>query len=158
MSDRSRRRSRILDHIQRGGVSRQDVLCELLARDGIVATQATLSRDLRDLGIVKGPDGYRLPTNNGHHPSGADFGVRTDLFSTCVRRVELAGCLVVIKTGPGQAQAIASEMDARAFGELAGRDLVGTVAGDDTIFVASVSIPAARRLRDLISREAGLGS
>lgn len=120
----------------------------LLRAEGFETTQATLSRDLAELGVLKGPDGYRLP--------GADAGVSSPTrLESALRRellsISTGGTTVVLRTPSGHGNALAVELDsARLPGSL------GTIAGDDTIFLAATGPAAARRLAAQFSRLAGL--
>jgi transcriptional regulator of arginine metabolism len=117
------------------------------------ATQPTLSRDVRALGLVKGPSGY-LPPSELASSAAADTAsisgrrlARLDrLVHQFVVSVETAGALVVLHTPPADAQPVALAIDGAGLEEAA-----GTIAGDDTIFVAARSAAAAealaRRLR-----------
>lgn len=131
-------------------VESQEQLQKLLSRESIDATQATLSRDLRDLGVLKGPRGYMLPATEPDPPKPAPAALQEALqnFLTAARQGEN---IVVLKTGPGQAGALASELD-RA--QLDG--LLGTVAGDDTIFLAANSTRAAKRIYTRLNTLAGV--
>ncbi len=131
--------------------SQKDMLRRLRAA-GVSVTQATLSRDLRDLGLVKGPSGYREADAPG-------AGASKELSLLQMRRmmrsyltgVATAGNLVVLKTPPGLAHALGVALDRASLVEV-----VGTVAGDDTLFAATPSPSRARiverRLRGLIGR------
>lgn len=132
----------------------QDGLQAELASLGIEVAQPTLSRDLRRLGVVKGPDGYSMP-----EPGGGSVAVMAaplerlrETAAMFVDSVRCAGQLVVIKTGPGRAQPVAVELDAEP---TAG--ILGTIAGDDTVFVACASPASASALSDLLLEAAGLG-
>ncbi|MBL8759779.1 MAG: hypothetical protein JNL50_00610 [Phycisphaerae bacterium] len=139
MSDKLRRHLVVRRLLQRGGVASQDELQRLLHDHAIEITQATLSRDLRELGVLKGPGGYVLPESGA--PSAAEAGAATLVLRSYLRDAVPAGTLVVAKTGPGQAPALALEFDRGAWPEI-----VGTIAGDDTVFLATESIAAARAL------------
>ncbi len=123
-----------------------------LRRAGVRVTQATLSRDLRDLGLVKGPSGYREADAPGN---GATTRRTLEQMERMMRSyltgVACAGNLVVLKTSPGLAHALGVALDRAA---LAG--VIGTVAGDDTLFAATPSPSRARtvehRLRGLLGR------
>ncbi|MFN0011372.1 MAG: arginine repressor [Phycisphaerales bacterium] len=150
MSTKARRRQLILDVLQQHQtVPNQDRLAAHLSARGIVVTQATLSRDLRDLNVFKGPSGYVL--NQG----GADAGVGNAQIESAVKLYMLsattAGSLVVFRTRPGHASPLASELDRAGITGIA-----GTIAGDDTIFVAVVSPARAKSLvrlcRQLVAR------
>lgn len=151
-SDRTRRQRWIAQIIEKGHVENQEQLQSLLADRSVRVAQATLSRDLRELGVVKGAAGYALPgaAGNGSHPpvGGRLLG---DALRTFLLRADRGGNLIVLGTGPGHAQALALAID-RA--ELPG--VLGTVAGDDTVFVAARSERAARELLDTITEQAGL--
>jgi transcriptional regulator of arginine metabolism len=107
-------------------------------------TQATVSRDLREIGVVKGPGGYLLPGK----VVGAEGG---DELSRAAREylleAEPAGTIAVLRTGAGQASALALRIDRAGM-----EDIVGTVAGDDTVFVATRSAHDARRIAELLGR------
>ncbi len=139
MLTRTRRHQQILDLIGDYDIPNQQQLQELLASKRIEVTQATLSRDLRTLGVVKGPNGYALPTTQTNTPPDEDR-----LWQTVRRELVEAvagGATVVLRTRPGHANALAVELDrARP------PDVLGTLAGDDTIFVAAKSEQRARKL------------
>ena len=135
----------ILELARRGPLPSQDELRRELVKRGYRVTQATLSRDIHRLGLVKMPQGYALPeqaaaAGNGH-------GARTlsprleRLFREFVREVREAQNLLVIKTSTGSAQSVAVAWDAENW-----RDVVGTVAGDDTILVICPDKKAALKL------------
>ena len=119
---------------------------------GVRVTQSTLSRDLRDLGLVKGPAGYREPgeTRDGSAPDARSHEMER-MMRSYLTSVGRAGTLVVLKTPPGLAHALGLALD-RA--ELA--EVVGTVAGDDTVFAATPEPSHARalerRLRGYLGR------
>lgn len=142
---KARRQSAILDIIQRRPVRSQEQLRRSIRLVGFDVTQATLSRDIRELGLVKGgADGaYQAPAHaapNGHaaqsllHRALADY----------MRRVDRVQQLVLLRTGPGQAQLLGVAIDAARLPEV-----VGTLAGDDTILVVT---PDVRRARALVKR------
>lgn len=118
----------------------QEELSEALAAEGARASQVTLSRDLRELGFVKTSDGYREPALAAAPTPDRDEISRT--FAEFLTAVETAQNLVVVKTGAGGAGPVALALDRGGFDEI-----IGTVAGDDTIFVATKSSCEAERLR-----------
>ncbi|TMK19863.1 MAG: arginine repressor [Actinobacteria bacterium] len=128
-------------------VSSQEELAELLARNGERVTQATLSRDLEELGAIKvrenGHVVYRLP----EEPPPGDEWLRRMLTEFALDVVS-SGNLVVIKTPPGGANAVARALDNAVL-----KDVIGTVAGDDTILVVCREgvrgQTVARKLRSL---------
>ncbi|MBO5634592.1 MAG: ArgR family transcriptional regulator [Bacteroidales bacterium] len=121
----------IKEVVGNGKVASQEELAEILENKGIVVAQATLSRDIRDLGITKLHDGegyyYSLP--GGYSPR--LVSIETVSSSSSIKSVEFTGHLAVLKTMPGHANMVASIIDAASLSEVA-----GTIAGDDTIFLA----------------------
>ena len=121
------RQRRIVQLLRKQQVSSQEDLAELLGRNGERVTQATLSRDLEELGAMKvrenGRVVYRLPEEP---PSGDDWLRR--MLTEFALEVVSSGNLVVVKTPPGGASAVARALDNAAL-----KDVIGTVAGDDTI-------------------------
>jgi len=147
MSDRARRRSLIASVLSRGAVASQEKLAGLLADRGVRTTQATLSRDLREMGVVKGADGYVLPEST----TAPETRELARTLRTYVTGVSAGGTIVVLTTGPGHAQIVALEIDRVPID-----GVLGTVAGDDTIFVATKSEAAARRVLARLRKESGL--
>lgn len=143
MNDRDRRHRAIETVLASGPVVSQDALAAELQERGIGATQATLSRDLRELGVLKGPGGYVLPAAvaigsagglaSGARATHASIGSASVLrvVQRYVRTVRAGVGQVVLKTNPGEAQLVALEMD--RFPPIG---VIGTLAGDDTVFVA----------------------
>jgi len=127
---KSRRQARIADWLRSGEVHSQEELVARLAAEGLAATQATVSRDLDELGAVrvKGAGGarYQMPGTREVAAHRLDRLLADWLLSATP-----AGPLLVLKTPPGSANLVASALDG------AGLDgVAGTIAGDDTIFVA----------------------
>ncbi|TVQ62504.1 MAG: arginine repressor [Phycisphaerales bacterium] len=159
MDSRDRRRRLIVEVLAEGPVPSQQGLMAALRRRGVRTTQATLSRDLRDLGIVKSPRGYLSPEAASVAPGMGAVGTGTADPEVMLRRVlsayllsaEPAGTLVVCKTSPGGAMAVAVELDRHP-----PEGLVGTVGGDDTIFLATPSDEAAGSLAGYLLELAGL--
>ncbi|MEM1166222.1 MAG: arginine repressor [Planctomycetota bacterium] len=151
--DRTARHALIRETVRRGGVASQDDLRARLARRGVDVTQATLSRDLRALGVVKGASGYLLPraaTVNGSAHQGPGTGVAAPLADALRRHLleaDAGESIVVLKTAPGHAQALAVELDLTP-----PAGTLGTVAGDDTIFVACRSRTAASAIAKDVRR------
>jgi transcriptional regulator of arginine metabolism len=152
------RRRQIVQILRRKDVTSQTELAELLARAGSTVTQATLSRDLEELGAFKArlPDGrvaYKLPEEapqNGEHLK--------RMLVEFVHEIETSGNLVVLRTPPGCAQPVARAMDTAGV-----KDVIATVAGDDTILVVCregvAGRAVARRLEmATIDRKNGKGA
>lgn len=115
-----------------------------LAAQGIRTTQATLSRDLAELGVLKGATGYRLGQGDSEAPAETAAG----LVRALLAGAEQAGNLVVLHTAPGQASALAVHLDRAAL-----RGVVGTIAGDDCIFVATRTPTSAKDLLRRLSTD-----
>lgn len=139
------RQSAILDLVSREAVCSQDVLGQQLRQRGFHATQATISRDIKDLQLVKrASDGaYERPGATEGARGLADAELRRSILEY-LRRVDLVQQLLVLRTGPGQAQPLALAIDRAELPEV-----VGTVAGDDTILVITRHARAGREVTRL---------
>ncbi len=134
------RHARITSLIRDHAVHSQTELAELLAVDGVQATQATLSRDLEELGAVKvrgtdgGPAVYVVPAEGAGpmRPAEQAPARLVRLLRELLTGVDTSGNLVVLRTPPGAAQFLASALDRSGLPEV-----VGTIAGDDTILVVA---------------------
>lgn len=140
------RQGQILNIIGARQIYTQEELARELVQHGIQTTQVTLSRDIREMGLVKTVDGYRtLPTES----AGPDLG---DVIDEYMQDVRVAQNLVVIRTSPGNASTLAVALDNEELEEV-----VGTVAGDDTVLVVSPDNALAAQLRqkllDLITNQ-----
>ena len=133
------RQSELQQLIREKTLRTQEELAAELSRRGITATQVTLSRDLRELAIVKTPEGYRRRDAVAQASTSPDNLAR--VLHEFLRQANVAQNLVVLRTNPGSANAVALALDTANLAEI-----VGTVAGDDTIFVAAPDSAAARRL------------
>jgi transcriptional regulator of arginine metabolism len=130
---KAKRHLKIREIIEKQAIETQEELAEALRQDGIDVTQATVSRDIKELMLVKIPVGnnrykYAISTD-GSLPVNHERLQR--LFRDAVINIDYSDSLIVIKTLPGSAQAVASAID-----QDPGKQILGTVAGDDTIFVA----------------------
>ena len=129
---KNNRQSMILDIIARENVETQEQLLEHLRQRGISSTQATISRDIKQLHLVKEPTGqgrYRYAVSVQKSKLNFAEKLRT-IFRECVLSVEAAQNLVVLKTIEGMAQGAAFTLD-----NMGDTDIVGTLAGDDTILL-----------------------
>jgi transcriptional regulator of arginine metabolism len=150
--DAMRRREDILLIVGRTPVHSQDELLAELRKRGFQVTQPTLSRDLRELGLVKTPNGYVSPGALAPVTAFAPRESREHRFEQLVRdtvvSAEVAGNLVVVRTPVAAAQPLASAIDATPID-----DALGTIGGDDTIFIAFRTTAAAanftRRVQDI---------
>ena len=141
---KARRQSVILDVIQRAPVRSQEQLRRSMRQAGFDVTQATLSRDIRELGLVKGgADGpYQPPSPSA--PNGAGAAMLPRLMNEQLLRIDRVQQLVVLRTGLGHAQSLCAALDGARL-----PDVVGTLAGEDTILVIT---PDTRRARALVKR------
>jgi transcriptional regulator of arginine metabolism len=140
-----RRQAAIVDIIQREPIRSQEQLRRRVKAEGFDVTQATLSRDIRELGLVKGgADGaYQPPLQPEASPATAASLLQRAV-GEYLARVDQVEQLVVLRTGPGQAQLLGVALDRARLPEI-----VGTIAGDDTILVIA---PDARRAKGLVKR------
>ena len=139
---KTRRQSVVLDVVQRQPVRNQEQLRRLVRAAGFDVTQATLSRDIRELALVKGGSdaAYQAPVPAGSNGHAAKVLLNRAVaeYLTRVDRVEQ---LVVLRTGPGQAQLLGVALDGARLPEV-----VGTIAGDDTILAITPDVRRARAL------------
>jgi transcriptional regulator of arginine metabolism len=137
-----RRRTEILRLVRGGAVRSQAGLRSLLLGRGFEVAQPTLSRDLRELGLARTPTGYAAPAEPGAWAKPASRADALDrVLGQMVLAVQAAGALVIVKTPPAGAHPVA-----RAIDEAALDGVAGTIAGDDTIFVATPDAASARRV------------
>jgi transcriptional regulator of arginine metabolism len=133
---KSYRHGQILKLIHARKIHTQDELARELQHTGIAATQVTLSRDIRELRLVKTRDGYR-----DMQPEEAGRGFAS-LAAEFLQDVRAAQNLVVLKTSPGHANSVAVALDTEDWPEI-----VGTLAGDDTILVIAPDNATAEKVR-----------
>jgi transcriptional regulator of arginine metabolism len=133
---KSFRQGQILKLIRAKSIATQEELAQELKKQGIAATQVTLSRDIHELGLAKTPEGYRqiAPSDAGPHLA--------TLAAEFLLDVRLAQNLVVLKTSPGHANSVAVALDDEEWMEV-----VGTLAGDDTILVIAPDNTTAETVR-----------
>lgn len=136
--NKSHRHRLIARLLQGNAVRSQDHLKQLLLASGVRATQGTLSRDLREMGVLKAPTGYTLtPTENGRRTvTELEAAIQRHMLSA-----DAASNLVILKTEPGHASLLAAQVDLIP---VAG--VIGSIAGDDTIFVATRTPKDARNV------------
>lgn len=127
-------------------VTNQDELRRKLRRRGFEVTQATLSRDIHELRLSKGPSGYSLPNGNGVSAEFEDDGPPSikEMMQSFGLRIRQAMNQVVIGTVMGGAQPVAAALDHEGW-----QDVVGTVAGDDTVLIIC---PDSRQAADVEAR------
>ena len=150
---KNRRHFMIMDLVGKKRIETQEELCQQLREQGLTVTQATVSRDIKEIGLVKVPDErgyfYSLP---GTQEVKAVPGRVRQVFRAMVMNVDYSENIVVIKTTPGAAQSTALLVDHAHFPEV-----IGCVAGDDTILVVVKPVEAteqiARKLRVILYDE-----
>src|ERR1700674_2422129 len=130
------RRTLLAKIIREQAVGRQTELVALLRKLGHVATQSSVSRDLRELGVAKMGDRYVLPEVAPHSKN--DFSALKQFVSA---RLTAGSNLTVLKTSIGSAQSVAVAIDTAQWPEV-----IGTISGDDTIFIATAGADAQRKL------------
>jgi len=138
------RQRAILELLKSVSVSSQEELQRALRKRGIKVGQATLSRDIRDLGLSKTADGYALPQGDGSTPA---LPPVSRLVQEFVLEVRSAQNLLVIKTTVGSAAPVAAALDEEDWPEA-----VGTIAGADTILIACTDKDDAERLADRVEK------
>ena len=143
------RHERIIEIISSCDIETQDELLDKLKEDGFDVTQATISRDIKQLQLVKaaGHDGHYKYAVSQHSGTKNSMKFKTILKETVVK-VDYAENIVVLKTYSGMAQAAAAAIDAIQM-----QDIVGTVAGDDTILIDMRNVAIAK---DFAERQAEL--
>jgi transcriptional regulator of arginine metabolism len=151
---KQQRQHRIAQLLESGTVTSQQQLVELLAEAGVVATQATVSRDLEDMGAVKirvrgGETAYALPELPTQRVAPEDHLRR--VLSEWLVEVSHSGPVVVLRTPPGSAHVVGSAIDRAGL-----RDVLGTVAGDDTLMVIASAKAGGEKVADMFMELAGL--
>lgn len=138
------RQMKILEIISNNEVETQDDLIDLLKAEDYYVTQATISRDIRELDLIK------ITTSSGKYKytasthSNRDHAKRINMGSALlgsIRSIDYGGTIIVIRTTPGMSDAIAIEID-----RLSAHEILGCIAGDDTVFVAMRDALSAERV------------
>jgi len=138
------RQGQILKLVSHQQIHTQEEIAQKLAKLGVPATQVTLSRDIRELGLAKTAQGYQrlaAPT-----PAGPTLAT---ILSESLLDLRDAQHLLVLKTPPGHASTLAAALDRAAWPELA-----GTIAGDDTVLAIAPDLTQARKLKRRLLRPA----
>lgn len=147
------RHAAIIRIVRRERVNNQEKLRELLHAEGIAVTQATLSRDLHNLGLSKvtdpaGGSFYAVPSEHL-----APFPPVEQLVSTLLLTIDGVGPFAVVKTPPGSAEALGGSLDHASW-----EDVLGTIAGDDTLLIITRSEEARARVAKRLGDLAGIKS
>ena len=148
---KSERHAKILEIIRKNEVETQEELSDRLEREGFQVTQATVSRDIRELKLTKvamsnGKQKYAALTETAEDLSQKYIRVLKDGFAS----MDMAQNILVVRTVSGMAMAVAAALDALNFHEI-----VGTIAGDDTIMCAVRSVEENIRLMDRLRKMVG---
>lgn len=151
---KQQRQYRIASLLEAGNVTSQAHLVDLLAESGVLATQATVSRDLEDMGAVKirvrgGETAYALPELPSQRVAPEDHLRR--VLSEWLVDVAFNGPIVVLRTPPGSAHVVASAIDRAGL-----EDILGSVAGDDTLMVIASEKAGGEKVADMFAALAGL--
>ena len=137
---KQQRHTAIRELLSAGSIVSQDELRKKLAKRGFTVTQATLSRDMHELRMVKGPDGYALPEDGDEEDDIP--GIRETLVNFGLEVKQAQNLLVVITT-TGSAQPVAAALDYEDWPEL-----MATIAGDDTVLVICADATQAALLKE----------
>lgn len=144
---KQKRLSKILKLIKENDIKTQEQLTEYLKKDGLEVTQATVSRDIKELGLLKVPSvggGYKYAFANNRKSESSEH---LNIFTRAVISVDCAMHTVVVKTYAGMAQAVAASLDS-----MIGQEILGTIAGDDTILVIDETPKKAEELAKKLNK------
>ena len=149
---KTQRHAAILKLVRRETVASQEQLRERLKAEGFDVTQATLSRDIRELGLAK----VAAPDGGSHYAPASESGAAIrphleQLLPATLVSLEGVGALIVLKTPAGGAQALGLALDGAGWDEI-----IGTIAGDDTVLVITRSERACRAVMTRLKELAGL--
>lgn len=141
MKRRNSRQDAIRSIVRNKSIKTQRDLVDALEAEGYICTQATISRDISDMGLRKLPEGVYVLAEDLHLQR---------MVSDLVTEIVCAKNIVVVKTKPGAAQGVAAAIDATTLS-----DVAGTLAGDDTIMVVCLSDESAESFADLVHKLRG---
>jgi transcriptional regulator of arginine metabolism len=147
------RQATILELVTNERIPSQELLRQRLVGRGFDVTQATLSRDIKELGLVKRAvdGGYQRPDGEAPRPAAAEASLRRTA-REFLRGCEVVQNLIVLRTDPGRAQILAVDID-----QVALPDIVGTIGGDDTILVVTRDLQRAQAVARRLEEWAGRG-
>lgn len=140
-----KRQSKIKTIVKSMPVHTHDELIAALKEEGFNVTQATVSRDIKELGLIKVPSGDGNAVYSVPEPTENRSGARVDMISESVKSVRAALHTIVINTYPGMAPAVAASVDS-----VMKNDILGSIAGDDTVLIITSSPEKATDLERLI--------
>lgn len=136
--------------VEAESITSQDELRRRLVRRGCDVTQATLSRDIHELRLYKGPNGYAAPNGNGHMEEEEEQPPVDEVLSSFGLAVRQAQNQLVLRTMSGAAQPVALAIDQEEWD-----DVVGTLAGDDTVLIICPDPRRASSMREKLERMIG---
>ena len=149
---KNKRQARIIELIIEKSIETQEELSDILRSEGFMVTQATVSRDIRELKLVKTVSSEgKFRYSHGKESSGKGNVKQSDILSTAVVSVDSAGNITVVKTITGMASGAAAAIDLMHH-----EKIVGSVAGDDTIIIVTRSEASAMSLREIIAKDSSL--
>ena len=149
--NKNKRKEKILDIVSKTEVNTQEELISVLKAQGLSVTQATVSRDIKELGLVKVSGKIKKYRYARPEDTRSDYSNHIERLKAVVLSCECAQNMVVIKTLAGNGNAIAVVIDSK---KIVG--VVGTLAGDDTVFIVATDSFAAIAIRDELSNAFGL--
>jgi transcriptional regulator of arginine metabolism len=148
---KTERHNTIRELVATGAISNQEELRRRLVKRGFDVTQATVSRDIHELHLYKGPNGYAMPNSNGSgRTEDEDLPSIHDVLSSFGLKVNQALNQLVLITTSGSAQAVALGIDHEDWPEV-----VGTLAGDDTVLIICPDLKRASQLRTRLEEMIG---
>lgn len=141
--DKAKRQQQLLEIVTKIEVNTQEELIKLLETQGVKVTQATVSRDIKELGLIKTSGKVKKYRYARVHDRQHDSVKLLSLFKTAVISIETAKNLLVVKTLTGNGGAVAATIDAQGIDEI-----VGTLAGDDTVLVVAATDESALKISE----------
>ena len=144
---KSQRHTAIREVVASSTVTNQDELRQKLIQRGIEVTQATLSRDINEMRLSKGPDGYSLPSRNNASEEDDSPPSVAEMIESFGLRVRQAMNQVLVRTVKGGAQPLAAALDYEGW-----TDVVGTLAGDDTVLIICADPPHAAEVESRLRK------
>lgn len=147
MSDKAKRQALVRELIETHEITSQEQIVQLLSEQGVIATQASISRDVRELGLIKVHGRYVALQRLSGESAGPAGLIDRELV---IDMAPVGANLIVVRTQPAAASSVAAQIDAAGL-----HDVVGTIAGDDTIFIAVPSRVAQGRVLAWLKRTLG---
>lgn len=140
-----KRQNKIISIVKSMPVHTHEELIEILKHEGFKVTQATVSRDIKEMGLIKVPASDGSSVYSVPEPTGEAASARVEMVADSVRNVTAAMHTVVINTYPGMASAVAAAIDS-----VMKNEILGSIAGDDAVLIITTGIEAATELEQRI--------